>query len=172
MRIPQVTSEVMGARYRCQCAASCSTWSAPHYRRRARLMSGPPLPPFEEIYVKKVLGPALAFVLFVFLGWYAGVDYLQRGGDQAYWIGEGILAGLAVFLFRRATSVPLQLSSSRAVRLTLSLLIPLLVLALGWYGGVDLAARGSRQAYVLACALGAGWATWSCPVWKPVGGQW
>jgi hypothetical protein len=121
--------------------------------------------------VKKLLVPVLAFVLFVFVGWYTGVDYLQRGVDQAFWIYEGILAGLVVFFFRSAMNAPLQLSTSRAVRLTWSLVITLLVLVLGWYGGVDLSARGSHRAFAVAFALGAGWATWSCPLWKPVSGQ-
>jgi hypothetical protein len=56
-------------------------------------------------------------------------DAKHDSRHPTYPFQEGILAGLAVFFFRRATSVPLQLSSSRAVRLTLSLVIPLLVLA-------------------------------------------
>ncbi|MGF6440743.1 hypothetical protein [Paraburkholderia youngii] len=118
--------------------------------------------------MKTVLVPVLAFLLFVFLGWYAGVDYLQRGSDQAFWPTEGLLAGLAVFFHQRSTGVPFM-TGSRAVRLAWTVVMPLVVLALGWYGGLDLAARGGRQAYLLVLALAAGWFTWSAPVWKPVG---
>ncbi|MEX3982794.1 hypothetical protein AB4Y45_27860 [Paraburkholderia sp. EG287A] len=114
---------------------------------------------------KLLLGPGLAFCLIVLIGWYSGADYLQRGADPALWVLEATLAALALF-FQLNSARPL-VTGSRAVRLTCTAIAPLVVLALGWYRGVDLAARGGQQGYLLLCGLGVAWLAWQCPLWKP-----
>lgn len=117
--------------------------------------------------MKQVLWPALAFSLCICIGLYAGVDFLQRGADQAFWALEGLLAAVAAFFHLRVSgAVPMTMSESRALRMTCSVITALIVFALGWYLGIDIAARGSAQAYVLASALGVAWLTWTAPLWK------
>ncbi|MGF6768546.1 uncharacterized membrane protein YoaK (UPF0700 family) [Paraburkholderia sp. GAS199] len=118
--------------------------------------------------MKKLLAPALTFVLLISIGRYTGLNFLQRGGDQALWITEAILAGLALFVFLCATEASVRVGVSRSARPVWSLVATLLVLFLGWYCGVDYSVEGSHQACALACALGTGCTIWMCPLWKPV----
>lgn len=52
------------------------------------------------------------------------------------------------------------------IRLFTSVVVFLIVLFLGWYGGVDYLQRGFDGAWFVAVSIAAAWGTWSFPGWK------
>jgi len=112
---------------------------------------------------------AVAFALILSLGWYGGAAYLVRGPDQAFWVAEAISASVWLHFYRklargqRVSRLPLRVN-----RTLWTAAVFLLVLADGWYAGVNLDARGEGPAGLLAVAAMFAGLTWYCPVWTPI----
>ena len=111
----------------------------------------------------------IAAAAVIFLGWYSGADYLVRGPDQAFWVAEALGVSVWLHFYRKLAR------GQRVVRLPLRVnrtlwtaAVFLLVLADGWYAGVNIGARGEGPAGLLAIAAAFAGLTWYCPVWTPI----
>ncbi|MBC8752283.1 MULTISPECIES: hypothetical protein [Paraburkholderia] len=114
-------------------------------------------------------GATGASALILSLGWYSGVDYLQRGADPAFWTTEAVLGALWAFLGLRLKFCPAAPALGRpAARILWTFLTFFIVLGECWYRGIDLATRGEAQAFALMVALAFAYLCWSFPGWKPI----
>jgi hypothetical protein len=114
---------------------------------------------------KNRAGAALTFAFVLSLGWYAGVDLLSRGAEQAFVAMEASLASLSVFMW--LTRPIYERSALRVPRALWTAGVPCFMLLWGWYAGIDYLVRGVPQAILLLCAVVLARATWLCPIWEP-----
>ncbi len=119
------------------------------------------------LHIRHWATAVLPFTFVMFLGWYAGTNFLTRA-EPAFWFGEACGPPIVFRMGRRIVDLPQAPPSPRVRRPLWIAAAFLFTLAEGWYGGVDYFMRGEEQAYMLGLAIMfAGLTSW-CPVWKPI----